>query len=52
MAAFGETVTLHNHDLWEVARIHWPSGEVEPVLLEGGARKITPNYENPFFFQP
>ena len=43
---------LHNHDMWEAATIHWPSGEVKTVIGESGSLKITPNYENPFFFQP
>jgi len=30
-------VTLLNDDLWEVAEIAWPSGEVTPLAPEGGA---------------
>ena len=47
-----EDVKLENHDLWEAATLKWPSGEVEAVEQSGGGDKITPNYENPFFFQP
>ena len=45
-------VKLLNHDMWEVATIAWPSGEVTLITDKNGNYKITPNYENPFFFQP
>ena len=45
-------VKLLNHDMWEVATIDWPSGEVNLITDKNGNYKITPNYENPFFFQP
>ena len=50
-------VQLLNHDMWDVASIDWPSGNVSqvcsPVSPAGQCLpKITPNYENPFFFQP
>ncbi|GMV39599.1 MAG: hypothetical protein AMXMBFR64_13150 [Myxococcales bacterium] len=45
-------VKLLNHDMWDAATITWPSGKVESVIGKGGGDKITPNYENPFFFQP
>jgi hypothetical protein len=43
-------VELVNHDMWEVATIDWPSGNVELILGEGGGYKITPNYQHPYFF--
>ena len=50
-------VKLINHDMWEVCNIDWPSGNVSQVCSttsqEGQCQpKITPDYENPFFFQP
>lgn len=44
-------VELVNHDLWEVAEVHWPSGQVDPVLGDGGTYKIVPNYQHPYFFE-
>ena len=44
-----EDVKLVNYDMWEVCTIDWPSGNVEQV--EDGF-KITPEYINPFFYQP
>ncbi|MCA9449867.1 MAG: hypothetical protein KC931_22285, partial [Candidatus Omnitrophica bacterium] len=49
---YSETAELTNHDMWDVATIDWPSGAVTPVRLEGDAQKITPDYQNPSFFQP
>lgn len=43
-------VKLANHDLWEAVTIAWPSGEVEPVVKDGGD-KIT-LYEPGYYFQP
>jgi len=43
-------VKLMQKDMWEVCTVDWPSGEVNEVLDAAGQRKITPNYENPFFF--
>jgi hypothetical protein len=52
-------VQLTHQDMWEVGSIHWPSGEVVPAcaanaLSVGGEcpKKITSEYQNPFFFQP
>jgi hypothetical protein len=45
-------VQLVNHDMWDAATIEWPSGKVTLVQSSGGGYKITPNYQNPFFFQP
>lgn len=42
-------VKLVNYDMWEVCTVDWPSGNVDQV--EDGF-KITPNYVNPFFYQP
>jgi hypothetical protein len=44
-------VLLTRYDMWEACTIDWPSGNVTPVLLDG-ALKITPDYINPFFYQP
>lgn len=43
-------VKLVEMDMWEVCTVDWPSGEVQEVLDAAGQRKITPNYQNPFFF--
>ncbi len=45
-------VELIEHDMWDAATIDWPSGKVTLVQQGGGGYKITPNYQNPFFFQP
>ncbi len=45
-------VKMVNHDMWDVARIAWPSGKITLVTEEGGGYKITPSYINPDFFQP
>lgn len=44
-------VELSLHDMWDAATITWPSAAVHPVVVDGG-RKITPGYQNPYFFQP
>ena len=44
-------VQLFDLDMWEVATIEWPLGEVHVVADDIGQYKITPNYVNPFFFQ-
>lgn len=45
-------VKLVNHDMWSVATISWPDGAVKQIEGSNGSYKITPKYENPFFFQP
>ena len=45
-------VELTNHDLWEVATIAWPSGEVDLLTDDLGNYKILPNYQHPFFPTP
>jgi len=45
-------VELVNHDMWEVADIAWPSGEVTLKTDVGGSYKITPEYNHPFFPTP
>jgi hypothetical protein len=43
-------VKLVGCDMWDVATIEWPSGQVKMVTDPGsGGYKITPNYANPFF---
>lgn len=49
---YEQETLLVNHDLWNVATIEWPSAVVTPVLGNGGGPKITPGYQNPFFFMP
>ncbi|MGM0577580.1 MAG: choice-of-anchor D domain-containing protein [Myxococcota bacterium] len=44
-----KNVELIDSDLWEVAEVSWPSGEVELITEEGGDYKIVPNYQHPFF---
>ena len=43
------SMELVKWDLWEVATIEWPSGEVTPI---GNGEKILPEYIDPFFYQP
>jgi hypothetical protein len=45
-------VELVSHDMWEVADIAWPSGEVTLNTDLGGSYKITPDYNHPFFPTP
>ena len=45
-------VELVDHDLWEVATVAWPSGDVKLVTDAAGNYKIIPNYQHPFFFEP
>ena len=51
-------VKMKNHDMWDVATIDWPSGKVTMVQVDSDndgtpdTYKITPDYQNPFFFQP
>ncbi len=42
-------VELVDLNTWEVCTVEWPSGQVD-LVLDGGGYKITPNYQNPFFF--
>jgi hypothetical protein len=44
-------VKLVDSDMWEVCTVEWPSGKVQVVTDTAGQYKITPNYQNPFFFQ-
>ena len=44
-------IELVNTDMWEVCTIDWDSGAIEPILDGEGNYKITPNYQNPYFFQ-
>ena len=43
-------VKLVDKDMWEVCTVEWPSGKVQVVMDPSGQYKITPNYQNPFFF--
>ena len=49
LLTFEKTVELVHHDLWEVARILWPSGEVVASTDADGGPKITPDYQHPLF---
>ncbi len=44
-------VRLSPLDLWDVARIHWPAGAVNPVLVNGEHR-ILMGYSHPLFAFP
>ena len=43
---------LKDKDMWEVCTIEWSSdgGNVQMVTDQAGQHKVTPNYQNPFFF--
>jgi hypothetical protein len=41
-------VELQNLDMWEVATIAWPSGDVTSISKPGGANKIIAGYPSPF----
>ena len=43
-------VKLVDKDMWEVCTVEWPSGKVQVVVDQSGQYKITPDYQNPFFF--
>ena len=42
-------VMLVNHDMWDVCRIDWPSGDVTLKTTGAGDLAITSTYQNPFF---
>ena len=44
-------IMLVDSDMWEVCTVEWPSGKVHVVTDDVGAYKITPQYQNPYFFQ-
>lgn len=46
-----DTHPMETCDLWEVATIDWPSGEVAPILHKNGDPKIIGSYANPAFVQ-
>ena len=41
---------LTHLDMWEPLCLEWPSGKVAVVTDSVGSPKITPNYENPYFW--
>ena len=47
-----DDVEMVHQDMWEVATIAWPSGEVTLKTDSGGNYKIIPNYQHPFFPTP
>jgi hypothetical protein len=44
-------VQLAELDMWEACTIDWAAGKVQLVVDPAGQYKITPNYQNPYFFQ-
>jgi hypothetical protein len=48
-----EGVKMVNHDMWNAFTITWGEApKIELVLDSNGEYFITPDYQNPFFFQP
>ena len=45
-------VVMYDHDMWWVAKLAWPSGEVTEKLKDDGSRWITHDYHHPDFYQP
>ena len=45
----GLGVTLEDRDLWQVATLEWPSGQVTPLVTDSGEPMIISDYEAPFF---
>jgi len=46
-------VLMVDQDMWDAATVEWPSGKVTQVQGTGGSTyKITPDYQNPYFFNP
>jgi len=47
-------IPMNDLDMWDVATIEWAEAGViiTPSTDTAGAPKISPNYQNPFFFQP
>ncbi len=43
-------VMMVNKDMWSVCTVEWPSGKVTMTTDDAGGYKITPDYNNPFFF--
>jgi hypothetical protein len=50
--AYEATVTLDNHDLWEVATFDGSTGQLEILVDEDGEPLIVSDYESPFFPAP
>ena len=48
----GPGTTLIDKDMWEVATIDWPSGEVTLLTTDSGGPMVISDYENPFFPSP
>ena len=42
-------VELQSKDMWCVASLAWPSGEITPCLDDAGGPHITPDYRHPMF---
>jgi hypothetical protein len=47
-----KVLSMNKHDMWDAVRIEWPEATVSEVKAADGGKKITSNYQNPFFFQP
>jgi hypothetical protein len=43
-------VELNPLDMWEVLALEWPTGKVTVAQDEDGDPKITPKYQNPYFW--
>jgi hypothetical protein len=46
-----ELTKLHDSDMWQVIAITWTGVPSHPYQLSTEGAKITPDYQNPFFFQ-
>ena len=46
---YEKDLLMKEKDMWEVATIEWPSGEVTPI---GDGEYIIPDFINPFFYNP
>ena len=47
-----QDVMLVDHDMWWVANIDWPSGQVTAKMNQYGNYWITHDYHHPLFYQP
>ncbi len=47
-----EPLVLHDHDLWWVATLAWPGGQVTPKLTPEGGAWLTHDYHHAEFYQP
>ena len=45
-------VALYDHDMWWVANIDWPSGQVNAKMTDAESFWVTHDYHHPQFYQP